>query len=93
MHLNSCEYLAMKLTGTKLSEHSVCMGDDDNDIEMALACRHAFIPTVTSTTMADTIAAHPEHFTAISGFEDTVATEKAIQEILNTLKKEEEIDH
>ena len=85
----SCEYLAMKLTASKLAEHAVCMGDDDNDIEMALACRHAFIPTVTSQTMADTIAQHSGHFTAVSGAKDTKATEMALQKILEMLNREE----
>ena len=79
----------MKLVGAKLAEHGVCMGDDDNDIEMALACRHAFIPTVTSDTMADTIAQHRGQFTAIRGVVDTLATEKALEELLKMLEKED----
>jgi hypothetical protein len=61
------------------------MGDDDNDIEMALACRHAFIPTISSHSMAVTIANHPGQFTAISGVSDTSATEKALDELLRML--------
>lgn len=80
----------MKLTSSKLAERAVCMGDDDNDIEMALACRHAFIPTVTSQTMADTIAQHSDHFTAVSGgIEETKATEMALQKILEMIDREE----
>lgn len=80
----------MKLVGSKLSEHAVCMGDDDNDIEMALACRHAFIPTVTSATMAETIAQHRGQFTTVrNGVEGTEATEMALLEVLNMLQTEE----
>ena len=85
----SCDYLARKLTGTPLAEHAVCLGDDDNDIEMALACRHAFIPTVTSNTMADTLARHPGQFTAIRGLQDTEATEAALRELLAMLQRED----
>uniref|UniRef100_A0A7S3KXL4 Sucrose phosphatase-like domain-containing protein n=1 Tax=Amphora coffeiformis TaxID=265554 RepID=A0A7S3KXL4_9STRA len=87
---NCCEYLAMKLTGASFAEHAVCMGDDDNDIEMALASRHAFIPTVTSDTMDEAISQHPGHFTAIRGVEDTMATEKALEALLKMLQEEEE---
>ena len=80
----------MKLTGASFAEHAVCMGDDDNDIEMALASRHAFIPTVTSETMAETISQNPDHFTAIRGVEDTAATEKALEALLKMLKYEQE---
>ncbi len=46
-----------------LSNHAVCMCDDDNDLEMALACQHAYLPDVSSESMRDTIAEFPDHFT------------------------------
>lgn len=78
----------MKLTGTRLADHAVCMGDDDNDIEMALASRHAFIPTVTSETMEEAISQNPRRFTAIRDVEDTMATEKALEALLKMLEDE-----
>lgn len=66
------------------------MGDDDNDIEMALACRHTFVPTVTSATMAETILQNPDRFTAIRGAEDTLATEQALEALLEMLNGEEQ---
>lgn len=65
------------------------MGDDDNDIEMALACRHAFVPTVTSETMAATIRDFPDQITAIGNAEDTRSTEMALDELIKMLKSEE----
>lgn len=88
---NSCDYLAQKLTaGSSLSTHAVCMGDDDNDIEMALACRHALVPTVASQTMAETIRQFPDKFTAIreEDTQGTLATERALDELLQMLKAE-----
>ena len=38
-----------------LSRHAVCLCDDDNDLEMALACSHAYLPDVSSATMGDAI--------------------------------------
>jgi hypothetical protein len=46
-----------------LSNHAVCMCDDDNDLEMALACQHAYLPDVASQSMIDTIEQFPDHFT------------------------------
>jgi hypothetical protein len=77
--------LAEKLTGSSFSNGAVCMGDDDNDIEMALACRHAFIPTISSHSMAVAIANRPGQFTAVSGVDETAATEKALDELLRML--------
>jgi hypothetical protein len=30
----------------------VCLCDDDNDLEMALACRRAYLPSVSSDSIA-----------------------------------------
>jgi len=69
---------------TFLSRHCICMCDDDNDLEMALACQHAFIPSVSSTSMADVIAKHPHQFSQTGKghydhLEGTIATEKALE--------------
>lgn len=70
---NCCKYLAKKFCGdynngndisnTLLDRYCVCLCDDDNDMEMALSCRHAYIPSVTSNTMANTIRKVPKQFT------------------------------
>ena len=87
---NSCEYIAKELFDVDLATESACICDDDNDIEMALACRHAFVPTITSQTMAATIEQNAHQFTAIRGVDDTAATERALEELLNRLIAEDE---
>ena len=39
------------------------MCDDDNDLEMALGCQHAYLPDIASDSMRETIAKFPDHFT------------------------------
>lgn len=73
-----------------LSRKCVCLCDDDNDIEMALACFHAYIPSVTSESMANAIAENPERFTntaneSESGRHGTTSTEIALKLILDRL--------
>jgi hypothetical protein len=46
-----------------VSKHAVCLCDDDNDLEMAMACRRAFIPEITSLTLQAAIDAYPTQFT------------------------------
>ena len=79
----------MKLANSKLA-NEIVMGDDDNDIEMALASRHAFVPTVTSSTMEQTIAQHGSQITAMrSDVEGPLATEMVLQKILEVLDRED----
>lgn len=64
-----------------MREEAVCICDDDNDIEMALDCAHAFIPAMSSDTMAAIVARNPEKFTRTfhSDLQSTKATEKALE--------------
>jgi hypothetical protein len=50
-----------------VSSHAVCLCDDDNDVEMAMACRHAYVPEVSSSSMRETIDKYPMHFTQTGG--------------------------
>jgi hypothetical protein len=75
-----------------LSNHCVCVCDDDNDLEMALACHHAYIPAISSTSMEEVIASNPVHFSQTGGknhggLEATVATEKALAMVLQRIKR------
>jgi hypothetical protein len=73
--LASCLYLAAKFfpcDDTKeaehlLKDHAVCLCDDDNDLEMALTCGHAYIPEVSSSSMKQIMDIYPEHFTQTGG--------------------------
>ena len=52
-----------------VAKHAVCMCDDDNDLEMALACQHAYLPDIASDSMRNTIAKFPDHFTTTFRYE------------------------
>lgn len=69
---NCCQYLAEKFCPdlneeTLLHQHAVCLCDDDNDVEMASACGHAYIPDISSENMAALIEKYPDHFTLTWG--------------------------
>jgi len=63
------------------------MCDDDNDIEMAQACRHAFLPSLTSESMVDSVGKNPAHFTVTcnNDTEETKATDAAVQAIIDSI--------
>lgn len=72
-----------------LADHAVCLCDDDNDLEMAVACRHAYIPDVSSKSMAEIIKARPKHFTQTGGegadLEGPSASEAALSMLLSLI--------
>lgn len=82
-----CQYLANE-SGHNLATESVCICDDDNDIEMALACSYSYIPTLTSKTMVDTLKRKQSNFTLTFGpdVRSTAATEAALELILQRSK-------
>jgi hypothetical protein len=72
-----------------LARQTVCLCDDDNDIEMARACLHAYVPSISSTSLAETIRSSPLQFTATcdadNNVEGTHATEAALAIILERI--------
>ena len=58
----SCQYLAIKWH-VNMGEESVCICDDDNDMEMAVACSHAFLPALTSASVEEFVQDNPSKFT------------------------------
>jgi hypothetical protein len=88
---DSCQYLAEELgqPGTDMSLSAICLCDDDNDIAMALACSHAYIPALSSKSMEETIQQYPNKFTKTfePGLEPTSATESALQLIYERVTK------
>jgi len=95
---NCCAYLARKFAmegGSEtdkpgdelLGECAVCMCDDDNDLEMALACSRAYLPSVTSSSMADAAKAHLGQIVVTQNEEEGIvgvyATEEALNRILS----------
>jgi hypothetical protein len=74
-----------------LARHCVCLCDDDNDIDMALACRHAYLPALSSQSMETLVQTRPDHFTPTFSSDGTVshtkATEAALQLVLNAIQR------
>ena len=80
-----------------MSTHAVCVCDDDNDLQMAFACHHAYIPGISSASMGQAIQDNPDHFTLTgkgggdstssdnSAVEGTKATEIALELILERI--------
>jgi len=83
---NSCSYIA-NLLGIDMTTESVCICDDDNDIEMALACAQAYIPRLGSASMGDVVQRNPTKFIATfqEGVEATAATEEALRLIYDSV--------
>lgn len=70
-----------------LRENAVCLCDDDNDLEMALACKRAFVPGISSTSMAQIIEQNAVKISVTGGIGDldegTSATERALDGVLD----------
>jgi len=85
---NCCRYIANEL-GFNLATESVCICDDDNDIEMALACSHSYIPSLSSESMVDTLRKNQSKFTQTFGpdISSTAATEVALNLIYSMTER------
>ena len=75
-----------------LKSHAFCLCDDDNDIEMALACRAAYLPGITSESIGE-LASNPQAAGTLIVTEDTSkgivktrATEAALEKVLNEVR-------
>eukprot|EP00549_Striatella_unipunctata_P025651 CAMPEP_0118682626 /NCGR_PEP_ID=MMETSP0800-20121206/5584_1 /TAXON_ID=210618 ORGANISM="Striatella unipunctata, Strain CCMP2910" /NCGR_SAMPLE_ID=MMETSP0800 /ASSEMBLY_ACC=CAM_ASM_000638 /LENGTH=336 /DNA_ID=CAMNT_0006579025 /DNA_START=155 /DNA_END=1165 /DNA_ORIENTATION=- len=85
---NCCFYLAQRFLQSTdeevLSKHAVCMCDDDNDLEMAHACKHAYLPSIASESMAQAAEKSKDKFTLTEQgtVAKTAATEAAIDILL-----------
>jgi hypothetical protein len=95
LRFGSCQYLAElwmkdsnhvppKTTIDLLKEHCICLCDDDNDIAMALACRHAFLPSVTSDSMRKVVQSNPNQCTVANGADHAL---QLALEFMSTPKK------
>lgn len=97
---NVCDYLIRKFfpcdngndESITLKSHACCLCDDDNDVEMALACRIAYLPSVTSESMRR--LANENRNVIVTETEErkeTLATEAALEMILNDMLKSNSI--
>ena len=78
-----------------LKTHAYCLCDDDNDIEMALACRSAYLPSVTSDSIRTLVESQSSsgddgHLLLVTedaekGVIGSLATEAALEAILKEL--------
>mmetsp|Transcript_6765 Transcript_6765/g.8839 ORF Transcript_6765/g.8839 Transcript_6765/m.8839 type:complete len:389 (+) Transcript_6765:46-1212(+) len=90
---NCCVYLCKKFCSKEgapdLSSRAICLCDDDNDSEMALACQHAYVPGITSQSMAEIVQKNPNQITVTgkpaTSAEGTVATEAALELVLRNI--------
>jgi len=90
---NCCIHLAKELCNNGdvsfMASSALCLCDDDNDLEMALACKHAFVPSVSSESMALATESNPDKITITGGInganEGTSATERALEFVLERL--------
>ena len=97
---NVCDYLIRKFfpcdngnhESITLNSHACCLCDDDNDVEMALACRTAYLPSVTSESMRR-LASESKNVivTETEERKETLATEAALEMILNDILKSNSI--
>lgn len=98
---NVCDYLIRRFIKTcsnckddsiTLKSHACCLCDDDNDVEMALACRTAYLPSVTSESMRR--LANENRNVIVTETEErkeSHATEAALEMILNDILKSNSI--
>ena len=90
---NCCLFLAKKLCKSNdefiLATSALCLCDDDNDLEMALACQHAYVPSIGSESMAKAIKNYPRKFSLTQGMDgvrnETSATERALELVLERI--------
>jgi len=97
---NCCEYLIQKLchrSSRALDRNAVCLCDDDNDLEMALACKHVFVPNISSESMARVLREQKEKITVTAalvldeysnGLDDAIQMTRATERALSLLLSE-----
>jgi len=96
---NCCEYLAHHFSDVRRSADSphsttddyimkrcICLCDDDNDLEMAMACGTVFLPSISSLSMKHAAKFFPDQIFIMEdkkeGITETRATERALSHAL-----------
>jgi len=96
---NCCEYLAHHFSDVRRSADSphsttddyimkrcICLCDDDNDLEMAMACGMVFLPSISSLSMKHAAKFFPDQIFIMEdkkeGITETRATERALSHAL-----------
>ena len=78
-----------------LLKRAICLCDDDNDLEMASACGQVFLPSISSTTMAEAAKKYPEKIFVAerkeSDIVETKATEYALLKAMALLNERSQL--
>ena len=93
------EYLVQRMLSTgredaevSLETNGFCMCDDDNDIELALACRSAYLPSLTSDSMKDLVGSGKWSLFLTedveNGIIETRATEVALARLISRITED-----
>ena len=73
-----------------LATRAICLCDDDNDIEMAMACNKAFLPSVASFSMLALVRKNPGKVIVTECENEGVvkfrATESALQHAIREIE-------
>lgn len=73
-----------------LAARAICLCDDDNDIEMAMACNKAFLPSVASFSMLTLVRENPGKLIVTEreheGIVKSRASESALQHVLREVE-------
>jgi len=91
---NVCDYLLRKFFNNhdetiSLKTHACCLCDDDNDVEMALACGKAYLPSVTSESIQKLVSENGHMIVTENvdeGKVESFATEAALEMILKDIQ-------
>ena len=99
---NCAEYLVQRFLrqneeqqdeSVSLKTHAYCLCDDDNDIEMALACKAAYLPSITSESIRRLVNSPSQGGgklmvmdDADKGIVESLATEAALDAIIKELQ-------
>jgi hypothetical protein len=75
-----------------LASSSFCVCDDDNDIPLAMACKKAFLPTLSSKSMKDMVEVRGNEAVVTEDIKNGIigflATEEALRLLLKDLSNE-----
>ena len=95
MSFRSCAYLASKFLSVEsmageelLKSRAICLCDDDNDIEMAVACKKSFLPGITSLSMLDLVRENPRKIIVTERLDEGIVKTRASEEALECVLKE-----
>jgi len=95
MNINIHDETNMNTNTDIILKRAICFCDDDNDLEMAMSCGKAYLPSISSLTMADACKKYPNQIIITEDKEadivETKATEHALICALNVFSSRSEL--